>query len=163
MIACYDGPPGTEDVGACVGGVRTCANDGSSYGDCIGQVLPAPAEDCSTPDDDDCDGMANEDCVTYAGTAQPIFQAHCAPCHTVGKSGGVNFASNYADTQGAAYPAACAGLNVGACALVRIKNGSMPKGKGCSGDPAMDAGKAACLTAAEQAALDAWIKGGELP
>jgi hypothetical protein len=46
---------------------------------------------------------------------------------------------------------------------VRVKDGSMPVGGGCTGNPALDAGKAQCLTAAEQAVLQAWIDGGMKP
>lgn len=52
---CYDGPSKTENVGLCIGGLRTCSKDGTAWGPCIGQTLPK-AEDCSTPDDEDCDG-----------------------------------------------------------------------------------------------------------
>ena len=48
-------------------------------------------------------------------------------------------------------------------AAVRIQNGTMPTGMVCSGNAGSDAGKAACLTAAEQATLQAWIAGGQLP
>lgn len=39
----------------------------------------------------------------------------------------------------------------------------MPQGAGCTGNPATDAGYPACLTAAEQATIQAWITGGQLP
>lgn len=39
----------------------------------------------------------------------------------------------------------------------------MPQGAGCTGNPTADVGKAACLTAAEQATIQAWIAGGQLP
>jgi hypothetical protein len=102
--------------------------------------------------------------VTYAADAQPIFQAKCSPCHTVGDSAGVNFASSYADTQVAGSPAYCpSGITVGACTLVRIQNGSMPFGAGCTGDPAQDVGNSACVTAAQQATLQSWISDGQQP
>ena len=54
---CYGGPEGTEGVGLCVGGTRTCNAQGTAYGECVGQVLPS-AEDCATPDtDENCDGL----------------------------------------------------------------------------------------------------------
>jgi hypothetical protein len=103
--------------------------------------------------------------VTYSGGAQPIYQAKCAPCHTTGGSGGVNFASMYADTQRAvnATVTACTGLDVGACTIVRIKNGQMPRGAGCSGNPTTDQGNAACLTQAQQDTIQAWITDGQRP
>lgn len=75
--------------------------------------------------------------------------------------GGANLAFTYADTQKNAY--FCAGKTKGACSAVRIQNGTMPTGMVCSGNPGTDAGNSACLTAAEQATLQAWIDGGQLP
>jgi hypothetical protein len=54
--ACYGGPAGTQGVGACVGGTRTCSAEGT-FGPCVGEVVPSP-EDCATPMDEDCDSMA---------------------------------------------------------------------------------------------------------
>jgi hypothetical protein len=54
---CYDGPAGTEGQGICKAGTQTCAADGASWGPCLGEVLPKP-EDCATPYDEDCDGLA---------------------------------------------------------------------------------------------------------
>lgn len=53
--ACYSGPAGTEQVGACGAGVRHCAADGDSWSSCIGEVVPT-AEVCSTAADESCDG-----------------------------------------------------------------------------------------------------------
>ena len=58
-IPCYDGPAGTEGVGLCASGTKTCAADGATFGACVGQVTPK-VEDCSTPADDDCKGSAPE-------------------------------------------------------------------------------------------------------
>ena len=57
---CYSGPEGTEGVGACVAGVRTCGDDGLGFGACEGQVEPIP-EVCGNAVDDDCDGETDED------------------------------------------------------------------------------------------------------
>ena len=56
---CYDGPAGTEGVGACEAGVQTCA--GGEYRACVGQVLPATER---------CDGV-DEDCDTVADDGDP--------------------------------------------------------------------------------------------
>jgi hypothetical protein len=56
--ACYDGPSGTQDVGICRAGTRTCSA-GGTWGPCEGQVLPG-AEDCSNGIDDNCSGQADE-------------------------------------------------------------------------------------------------------
>jgi uncharacterized protein (AIM24 family) len=57
MAPCYSGPAGTENKGICQAGIRTCSADGVSFGACAGEVLPKP-ENCATPTDDDCDGLA---------------------------------------------------------------------------------------------------------
>lgn len=58
---CYDGPAGTEGKGICQGGSHTCNGDGMGFGVCMGEVLPAPAEDCYKPGDEDCDGVPCSD------------------------------------------------------------------------------------------------------
>ncbi|APR87236.1 Tryptophan synthase alpha chain [Minicystis rosea] len=68
--SCYSGPPGTEGVGNCVAGTKTCNDDGTGYGPCVGEVLPQP-ESCYTREDDDCNGQKNEGgdgcvCTPYA-------------------------------------------------------------------------------------------------
>ncbi len=60
---CYEGPVGTEGVGACQAGLETCQADGLTWGPCAGQVTPT-AEDCATGDDEDCDTLE----VPCAGT-----------------------------------------------------------------------------------------------
>ncbi|WP_441288667.1 nucleotide-binding protein [Sorangium sp. KYC3313] len=55
--ACYTGPEGTRDVGRCAAGTRACNAEGTSWGPCMGEVLPA-FDACDTPDDEDCDGAA---------------------------------------------------------------------------------------------------------
>lgn len=76
--ACYDGPTGTLGVGICAGGTATCADDGSGFGACVGEVVPI-AEDCSTTDDDDCDGStACEWATTLGGLDDQFFYAAAA-------------------------------------------------------------------------------------
>jgi hypothetical protein len=73
--SCYGGPVGTENIGACKGGMRMCLPNGTGFGPCDGQVLPA-IETCATPVDDDCDGMVNEDgagCACAPGAMQPCY------------------------------------------------------------------------------------------
>jgi hypothetical protein len=74
--------------------------------------------------------------------------------------GSANVADAYADSQLASSQA---GSTKGEFALVRIQNGSMPAGAGCSGNPATDSGNAACLTQAQQDTVQAWIDDGQLP
>ena len=161
--ACYTGPAGTQGVGICKPGTHTCNAQGTAYGNCAGEVLPAASESCTNILDDNCNGQANEGCpvVTYAADVQPIYQAKCAPCHTQFASGGVNFATSYADSQKPSN--VCAGKKVGECTILRIQSGAMPQGAGCTGNPTLDAGKPECTTAAQQATIQAWIAGGMLP
>lgn len=60
---CYVGQAGTLGVGPCQAGIKTCNADGTAYGACEGQVVPAAADDCTNAIDDDCDGETNEGCV----------------------------------------------------------------------------------------------------
>jgi hypothetical protein len=57
--ACYDGRPGTEGVGPCRGGTRTCSSDGV-WGPCQGQVIPQ-LEICDNGIDDDCNGLIDDE------------------------------------------------------------------------------------------------------
>ncbi|MCI4338600.1 MAG: hypothetical protein L3J72_04795 [Thermoplasmata archaeon] len=103
--------------------------------------------------------------VTYTADVLPIFAHYCAPCHTVQDDGQSDFAFSYSDSQAAANPtvspACTASQTVGACSLTDIQIGNMPLGAGCTGNPTTDSGNAACLTAAEQATLEAWISDGQ--
>lgn len=65
MEDCYEGAQGTEGNGVCKKGKWTCKADGTGFGTCVGQVVPAP-ENCALPQDEDCSGTAAQ-CV---GTAQ---------------------------------------------------------------------------------------------
>src|SRR5690349_19327284 len=56
-VSCYSGPPATEGVGLCKAGTKTCAEDSTGFGPCVGEVLPQP-ENCAAPEDEDCDGKA---------------------------------------------------------------------------------------------------------
>ncbi|XXY48068.1 hypothetical protein WME91_49530 [Sorangium sp. So ce269] len=112
-------------------------------------------------------GGAPEDAAAWADV-EPILTARCGPCHTTSPTPAGDFAIDYASSQLDAEFAACAraGLSKGACALMRVLDGSMPAvGQGmarCTGDPERDAGNAKCLTAAEQETLTSWVEGGEL-
>lgn len=59
-IDCYTGfPPATEGVGECQSGLRTCNDNGTGYGACEGQVIPAQ-EVCNNGLDENCNGVADE-------------------------------------------------------------------------------------------------------
>jgi hypothetical protein len=59
---CYSGPEETRGVGTCEDGVQTCGPDGTSWGACEGEVLPAQ-ETCAGTADENCDGF---DCGIWA-------------------------------------------------------------------------------------------------
>lgn len=78
---CYTGPNGTENVGICHGGTRTCNAQGTGYGPCEGQVTPQ-TEICGNGQDDNCDGQVDEGCVP-----DPCENVTCTQldqCHDVG-------------------------------------------------------------------------------
>ena len=104
--------------------------------------------------------------VSFATSVSPILQAHCAPCHVTGMSGGHNIGNasptiGYSDSQLASYTTV--GQTKGHASLTRIQNGSMPPGGICTGNPVTDIANPACLTAAEQATIQAWITDGQQP
>jgi hypothetical protein len=59
----------------CKAGVRTCNAEGSGFGACVGQVLPAGSEACGTLGDDDCNGQANEGCPCTPGDMMGCYSA----------------------------------------------------------------------------------------
>jgi hypothetical protein len=108
-------------------------------------------------------GAAGADSAPAAVTYQdvkPIFATKCVPCHVTGGQGAPfhTLAESYASANKTS--SACSPRKIGECTLELVKLGSMPLGKGCTGDPARDAANAACLTAAEQQKLADWIAGG---
>jgi len=76
---CYEGPDGTKGVGACVGGIQTCDQNGE-LGACMGQVIPIE-EDCSNTIDDNCDGQVNEGCPCAPGSTAACYSG---PAGTAG-------------------------------------------------------------------------------
>lgn len=60
---CYDGPPGTLNVGECREGTHTCKADGETYTPCVQQILPASETCKDDKKDEDCDAA---DCVLDA-------------------------------------------------------------------------------------------------
>ena len=99
--------------------------------------------------------------VAYADV-KPIFVARCTPCHAAGGAGmgAHTLADSAATARAASYSGPCMGRTKGECSLIRVKAGTMPPMNMCTGNPAMDVGKAKCLTQDEQTRMQAWITGG---
>ncbi len=55
---CYSGQDGTEGVGGCKGGTRTC-EAGGTWSQCLGEVVPGQ-EVCTDGVDNNCNGMTDE-------------------------------------------------------------------------------------------------------
>ena len=71
---CYDGPPQTENVGACKDGTQTCAG-GHWPTSCTGEVLPSP-EQCTDAVDHDCNHLPG--CLDiFACATNPACQSQC--------------------------------------------------------------------------------------
>jgi hypothetical protein len=59
VTSCYDGQDGTEGIGPCRKGTRTCTSEGV-WGACEGEVVPV-AEACGDGVDNNCNGQVDED------------------------------------------------------------------------------------------------------
>ena len=109
---------------------------------------------CGSSDGGDSGGQQSG-APTYTQDIQPILQQKCGPCHTSDAEGGFNHATDYVATQQPSE--ACDGMVVYECMLVRVRDGSMPENAGCTGDAVADGDNPACLDAAEQDLLAAWV------
>lgn len=81
--SCYSGPAGTEGVGPCKAGSRTCLPDGSAFGPCMGEVLPG-TESCQNLIDDDCDGLLNESGAGCVCVPNGTSSCYTGPAGTLG-------------------------------------------------------------------------------
>lgn len=68
---CYDADPGTLQ-GACQTGKQTCNTEGTGYGECKGQVLPAMEDDCAAMKDATCDGKLS--CMCTPGSKVDCYE-----------------------------------------------------------------------------------------
>ncbi len=94
--------------------------------------------------------------VTYADV-KPIFMAKCTPCHTTGGSAAIFHTLASSSETATAASLSCPSKTKGACTIVRIKDGTMPSGKGCKND-GTDVNPA-CLTKAEVDKVAVWAMG----
>ncbi|HVO21605.1 MAG TPA: MopE-related protein [Anaeromyxobacter sp.] len=56
---CYTGPAGTQGVGICQAGTRTCT--GGAWGECSGEQTPLPPDCSSATADDNCNGVPDHE------------------------------------------------------------------------------------------------------
>jgi hypothetical protein len=61
-MACYDGPMGTEGVGACMAGKMVC--QGGTFGACTDEVTPKPVT-CASPSTTDVACLGHDNCVQW--------------------------------------------------------------------------------------------------
>ena len=104
---CYDGPVGTDGVGACSPGVMECNATGTGYGACVGAITPT-AETCGDAVDNDCDASTDETCACPPSSVAACYEG---PAGTQGVgvcvAGGMTCApdgSGYGACVGAVYP-----------------------------------------------------------
>ena len=114
--ACYTGPLGTENVGPCHGGLKTCDVTGV-WGPCVGEVLPV-AEICADGVDNNCN-TAVDDSLDADGDGWSVCNNDCcdslADCAnpTAVNPGAFEFVGNGVDddcdpaTSDSTPPAAC--------------------------------------------------------
>jgi hypothetical protein len=108
-----------------------------------------------------CEGADGPPPIDYEEDIKPIFELRCNGCHTGNGCSGGGCWDNYDHLMLESYY--CLGKTKGECTAVRIHDGSMPQGAGCSGDPTADEDKQSCLTVDEQQYIDWWVEGGMQP
>lgn len=159
LVACDDGGSSTTDTAT----TATTATDATT--------ADTSADDTAVADDTATTPDTTTGPVTW-DQVYPIFHGDCVPCHAgngstaSSGSGGhamgaadmaIAYQASQLDASGSA-PAACQGKKKGECALIRVKDGSMP----ASGDCAENPPGAKCPTAEEQALIQQWIDDGML-
>jgi hypothetical protein len=67
--SCYDGASGTQNVGSCHAGTKTCVlqQGQTTWGPCSGEVLPQSRDTCDQGNDANCDGHDKSGCTCYNG------------------------------------------------------------------------------------------------
>ncbi|MBM4357586.1 MAG: hypothetical protein FJ096_05685 [Deltaproteobacteria bacterium] len=163
-VDCADSDCWTQGAGCaeqCSGGNDEDADAATDCfdSDCMGK--PECTESCTGGKDEDVDNLVDCDdpdclldpaCVpSFDADVKPIFQKHCAgqACHIEGIGAGLFVVTKYDDMLKPSM--ACAGKQKGECALIRIKEGSMPKD--CVG----------CVKPDDIAVIQAWVDGGLAP
>jgi hypothetical protein len=158
-----DPGPGTGGTGGTAGRGGTGGSTGGTGGSTGGTGGSTGGTGGSTGGTGGSTGGTGGSGVTYA-MVQPIFKAKCGPCHDTGGSAGLpKFAGMFSETTKNVITGAAecgSGTKVGACTIVRIKSGSMPFNKMCKPEAGQPPMPDMCLTATEQATIQAWVDGG---
>ncbi|MBK8256848.1 MAG: hypothetical protein IPK82_29770 [Polyangiaceae bacterium] len=89
--SCYEGPAGTEGVGACKAGTATCQAD-LTLGPCEGAVLPA--EEICDGVDNDCNGSVDDNTTDTGGSCNTGLQGECADGTVVCEAGNTTCMQN---------------------------------------------------------------------
>jgi hypothetical protein len=79
MLNCYTGPSNTRNVGVCKGGIRTCNDQGTGFGPCVGEIVPT-SEVCGDGLDNNCNGKIDDgcpECLAGQSTLCPKQQGVC--------------------------------------------------------------------------------------
>jgi IgGFc binding protein len=77
--SCYDGAPATLGVGVCKAGTQTCDPAGTTWGPCVGEVLPSPQQCVGL--DEDCDNVPQpagcSPCTAGTGSCNGTMSQYC--------------------------------------------------------------------------------------
>jgi hypothetical protein len=107
--SCYDGASGTDGVGTCHAGTKTCNSTGSAYGACVGAVTPVD-EACGDGVDSDCDGTVDEGCLCEPGSTAACYYGPAGTMDVGACSAGVQVCNStgtgYGECVGAVGPTA---------------------------------------------------------
>ncbi len=111
LAACYTGPAGTQGVGLCYAGTRTC--EAGVWFACVDEALPV-AETCNGFDDD-CDGVTDEGCVCMPGDTRACYDGPAATSGVGACADGTQtcIEGHWSACEGATHPVAevCDGLD----------------------------------------------------
>jgi len=152
-------------LSALLSGAYACSSDPAASPTPTPQAPFEAGAEASAVDAAPLDAAVTDGPVVTWNEVYPIFSSSCAPCHvgtgTDPKSGSGGHSLASAD-KATAYQASqqpsyyCFGMKVGQCALVRIKDGSMPQSGDCSSNPKGPK----CPSLADQALIQQWIDTG---
>ena len=128
-----------------------------------GQVEPTPTDvpdgDADVPDSDidvpEGDDTSDAQAVVTFTDVHPILKAGCSGffCHSGGFAGDdIQAAFEAVESKSLCEPI-----------LEAVQDGSMPPGKGCTGDPTQDANISGCLGPEEHSLLIEWVLGSDTP